>query len=75
MIEVDDSQLEDDYREFLQRWADALEVPVGELVLRIVEADDRRRAVHRYGPTARRLDPRLSLRTIEGTITPTQEDS
>ena len=38
MIEVDDSQLEDDYREFLQRWADALEVPVGELVLRIVEA-------------------------------------
>lgn len=38
MIEVDDSELEDDDREFLQRWADALEVPVGELVLRIVEA-------------------------------------
>lgn len=38
MIEVDDSQLEDDYREFLERWANALEVSVGELVLRIVEA-------------------------------------
>jgi hypothetical protein len=38
MIEVDDSELDDDYREFLERWANALEVPVGVLVFRIVEA-------------------------------------
>ena len=38
VIEVDDSQLESDYREFLQMWADALGVPVAVLILRIVEA-------------------------------------
>jgi len=38
MIEVDDSELEEDDREFLARWAEALKVPVGVLVLRIVEA-------------------------------------
>lgn len=38
MIEVDDSLLEEDYREFLVRWAEALQVPLGVLVLRIVEA-------------------------------------
>lgn len=38
MIEVDDSKLEADYREFLERWAEALEVPIGVLVLRILEA-------------------------------------
>ena len=38
MIEVDDSQLEEDDREFLTRWAEALDVPLEVLVLRIVEA-------------------------------------
>jgi hypothetical protein len=38
MIAVDDSELDDDDREFLQRWAKALEVPVAVLILRIVEA-------------------------------------
>ena len=38
MIEVDESQLHEDDREFLERWANALEVPVGVLVLRILEA-------------------------------------
>jgi hypothetical protein len=38
MIAIDDSQLEEDYREFLTRWAEALQVPLGVLVLRIVEA-------------------------------------
>ena len=38
MIEVDDSELDDDDREFLGRWAKALEVSVGVLILRIVEA-------------------------------------
>jgi hypothetical protein len=38
MIEVDDSELDDDDREFLERWANALEVPVAVLVFRIVEA-------------------------------------
>lgn len=38
MIEVDDSELEDDDREFLERWAKALKVPTGVLVLRILEA-------------------------------------
>lgn len=38
MIEVDDSLLEEDYREVLVRWAEALQVPLGVLVLRIVEA-------------------------------------
>jgi hypothetical protein len=38
MIEVDDSKLEDDDREFLEQWAEALGVPVAALILRIVEA-------------------------------------
>ena len=38
MIEVDDSELEENYREFLTRWAEALEVSLGVLVLRILEA-------------------------------------
>ena len=38
MIEVDDSLLEEDYREFLTRWAESLKVPLGVLILRIVEA-------------------------------------
>jgi hypothetical protein len=38
MIEVDDSELDEDDREFLERWAKALEVPVGVLVFRILEA-------------------------------------
>jgi hypothetical protein len=38
MIEVDDSELEADDREFLERWANALEVRVEVLVLRILEA-------------------------------------
>ena len=38
MIEVDDTELEEDDREFLKRWAEALKVPLGVLILRIVEA-------------------------------------
>jgi hypothetical protein len=38
MIEVDDSELDEDDREFLIRWADALNVTLGVLLLRIVEA-------------------------------------
>ena len=38
IVEVDDSELDEDAREFLERWANALEVPVGVLVLRILEA-------------------------------------
>ena len=38
MIEVDDAELHEDDREFLERWANALEVPIGVLILRIVEA-------------------------------------
>jgi hypothetical protein len=38
MIEVDDSELEKDDREFLTRWSEALKVPLGLLILRIVEA-------------------------------------
>ena len=38
MIEVDDSQLSEDDRDFLERWARALQVPLGVLLLRIVEA-------------------------------------
>ena len=38
MIEVDDSELSEDDREFLIQWADALKVSLGELILRIVEA-------------------------------------
>lgn len=38
MIEVDGSELTEDEREFLQRWADALQVPVGVLIVRILSA-------------------------------------
>ena len=38
MIEVDESELDEDDREFLERWANALELPIGVLVLRILEA-------------------------------------
>jgi hypothetical protein len=38
MIEVDNLELDEDDREFLARWAEALQVPLGVLVLRIVEA-------------------------------------
>lgn len=38
MIEVDDSLLDEDEREFLKEWAEALNVPIGVLVLRIVQA-------------------------------------
>ena len=38
MIEVDDSELSEDDREFLKEWADALEVPIEVLILRIVQA-------------------------------------
>ncbi len=38
MIELDDSALEDDDRDFLQRWADALQVPVAILIIRILSA-------------------------------------
>ena len=39
MIEVDDSELEEDDREFLEPWANALDVTVAVLnIIRIVEA-------------------------------------
>jgi hypothetical protein len=38
MLEVDDSELGEDEREFLQRWADALQVPVEVLIVRILSA-------------------------------------
>jgi hypothetical protein len=38
MIEVDDSEIPEDDRLFLQKWAEALNVPLGVLVLRILEA-------------------------------------
>jgi hypothetical protein len=38
MIAVDDSELDEDDREFLERWAKALEVTVAVLILRIVQA-------------------------------------
>ena len=38
MLEVDDSELGEDEREFLQRWADALQVPVEVLIIRILSA-------------------------------------
>lgn len=38
MLEVDDSKLTEDDREFLQAWANTLEVPIEVLVLRIVQA-------------------------------------
>lgn len=39
MIEIDDSQLSETFREFLRRWAEALDVPVAVLVFRIVEGE------------------------------------
>lgn len=38
MIEVDDSEIPEDDRLFLQEWAEALKVPLEVLVLRILEA-------------------------------------
>jgi hypothetical protein len=38
MIQVDDSELDEDDREFLERWAKSLNVSLGVLILRIVEA-------------------------------------
>ena len=38
MIAVDLSALDDDDRDFLERWANALGVPVAVLIFRIVEA-------------------------------------
>ena len=38
MIEVDDSEIPEDDRLFLQEWAEALGVPIGVLVLQILEA-------------------------------------
>jgi len=38
MIEVDDSEIPEDDRLFLQEWAEALKVPLSVLVLRILEA-------------------------------------
>lgn len=38
MILLDDSKLEDDEREFLERWANALTVPVDVLIIRILAA-------------------------------------
>jgi len=38
MLNVDDSELGEDDREFLKQWAETLQVPIGVLVLRIVEA-------------------------------------
>ena len=38
MIEVDDSEIPEDDRLWLQKWADALGVSLGVLVLRILEA-------------------------------------
>ena len=38
MIEVDDSILSEDEREFLERWANALQVPVAVLIIRILSA-------------------------------------
>jgi hypothetical protein len=36
MIEVDDSELTDDLRDFVERWAAALEIPVPVLLGRIL---------------------------------------
>jgi hypothetical protein len=38
MIEVDDSELTKDEREFLECWAKALRVPVAVLIIRILSA-------------------------------------
>jgi hypothetical protein len=38
MIEVDDSELTEDERDFLQRWAEALQIPVAVLAVRILSA-------------------------------------
>ena len=38
MIAVDDSELDDDDREHLERWATALGVPAAVLILRILRA-------------------------------------
>jgi hypothetical protein len=38
MIEVDDSKLTDDQRDFVERWAKILDISVPELLGRILEA-------------------------------------
>lgn len=38
MIEIDDSEFSKNDREYLNRWAEALQVPVCVLIVRIVEA-------------------------------------
>ena len=38
MIAVDDSELDEEDREFLERWAKALDVTVAVLIMRIVQA-------------------------------------
>jgi hypothetical protein len=38
MIAVDDSELSEDEREFLQQWANALQVPIAVLIIRILSA-------------------------------------
>ena len=38
MIAVDDSELDEDDREFLEQWANALGVTVAVLIMRIVQA-------------------------------------
>ena len=38
MIEVDDSEFTEDEWQFLQQWANALQVPVAVLIVRIVSA-------------------------------------
>ena len=38
MLEIDDSELTEDEREFLKRWAKALQVTLAVLVLRILSA-------------------------------------
>jgi hypothetical protein len=38
MILLDDSELEDDEREFLERWANALGVSIAVLIIRILAA-------------------------------------
>lgn len=38
MIEVDDSELTEDHREFVERWANVLQVPVAVLLGRILVA-------------------------------------
>jgi hypothetical protein len=38
MIVIEDSEFSEDDHEFMNRWAEALQVPVSTLIVRIVEA-------------------------------------